>query len=90
MTKHILTINNYLLNPVSEFLVNLSSLPTKIANSYSNHRIARRTIKELEALTDKELNDIGIGRCDIYYIAHNLKDNEVCDSSTNENLKGWV
>lgn len=34
------------------------------------HRLARKTVKELESLSDKELNDIGIRRGDIYYIAY--------------------
>jgi uncharacterized protein YjiS (DUF1127 family) len=92
MTQHILTVSNFLLNPISEFLNDLSSVSNKIANSYKQAKLAKATIKELSELTDKELNDIGIARGDIYYIAHNLKEiKEVKDPSTaNENLKGWV
>lgn len=35
---------------------------------------ARKTIKELSALSDKELNDIGISRGDIWSIANNRTD----------------
>ena len=35
-----------------------------------NHRY-RQTVRELGALTDKELQDIGISRCDIQAIAWN-------------------
>jgi len=37
-----------------------------------------------------ELNDIGIARGDIYYIAHNLKEVQEERASLNDNLKGWV
>jgi uncharacterized protein YjiS (DUF1127 family) len=33
----------------------------------------RRTIKELSLLTDRELSDIGITRCDIPRVAHDNK-----------------
>ena len=93
MTQHILTVSNFLLNPISEFLLNLDNVSTRIANSYKASRTARQTIKELHALNDKELNDIGIARGDIYYIAHHLKEaNDVRypKTSSNDNLKGWV
>jgi uncharacterized protein YjiS (DUF1127 family) len=92
MTQHILTVSNFLLNPISEFLNDISSFSNKLAKSYNNAKLARATIKELQALTDKELNDIGIARGDIYYIAHNLKETEKVRDKTisNENLKGWV
>ena len=48
-------------------------------------RVANSTIKELQDLTDKELNDIGIARCNIGFIAEKHY-NEVINS----NLKGWV
>ena len=92
MTQHILEVSNYLLNPISEFLKSISSISNNLADSYKNSREARNTMKELGALTDKELNDIGIARGDIYYIAHNLKRySEVGHpSEENKNLKGWV
>ena len=48
-------------------------------------RVANSTVKELQELTDKELNDIGIARCNICFIAEKHY-NEVINS----NLKGWV
>lgn len=45
--------------------------------------IARQTINELGKLTDKELNDIGIHRGEIYSIAYQT-------AEENENLKGWI
>ena len=48
-------------------------------------RVANSTVKELQELTDKELNDIGIARCNIGFIAEqHYKD------IVNSNLKGWV
>ena len=48
-------------------------------------QVANSTVKELQELTDKELNDIGIARCNIGFIAEKHY-NEVINS----NLKGWV
>ena len=77
MTHHILTIQNYLQNPVREILNTLADLRTK----YQQHREAVQAIKELRALTDRELNDIGLTRGEIYDVVHN---------NVNRNLKGWV
>lgn len=54
----------------------------KIINSYKYNREVHATIKELQKLTNKELNDIGLARGDIYHVAH--------ESHTNKNLRGWV
>lgn len=32
------------------------------------------TINQLHALTDRELNDMGLSRCDIYTVAHSTTD----------------
>ena len=51
----------------------------------------RNTYNELAKLTDRELNDIGIGRGDIKRVA--MGDPEyklVKDYGPNDNLKGWV
>ena len=52
------------------------------------NRNIRVTIKELSALTDKELTDIGICRGDIWAIAHEAYYDDLV--KTNKNLKGWV
>ena len=56
-----------------------------------------KTIKELSALSNKELNDIGIARGDIWSIAHDtytapkkLTARDVQEQRVNDNLKGWV
>ena len=48
-------------------------------------KAARATVAELSALKDYELNDMGLSRCDIRYIADKHYDDVV-----NQNLKGWV
>ena len=48
----------------------------------------KTTIKELSALDDRALCDMGITRGDIHSIAHGTSDlKKVCQ---NTNLKGWV
>ena len=49
------------------------------------NRAARITIKELSKLSDRELNDMGISRGEIYNVAHS----SVWKTETNPNLKGW-
>ena len=97
MTQHIITASNYLLSPISEFLRTLSTLPNNIANSYRRSKSARNTMNELYSLTDAELNDIGITRGDIRYIAYHPTEQdgarhvgEQANYSSNDNLKGWV
>jgi len=54
----------------------------------------RATIRELSALTDKELNDIGIARGEIYSIAHDIDEDNTerkrANVSVNDNLRGWA
>jgi uncharacterized protein YjiS (DUF1127 family) len=61
----------------------LKSFFKKLINDYCEAKKFRATVKELRALTDKELNDIGINRGDIYSIAR-------MDGDINPNLKGHV
>ena len=81
----------------------LNSIITSLINFNKNreYRAAvRTTIKQLNELTDHELNDIGIARGDIWHIAHTsykkpdqvtLSDiSEMTNIETNDNLKGFV
>lgn len=81
----------------------LNSIITTLINFNKNreYRAAvRTTIKQLDQLTDHELNDIGIARGDIWHIAHTsykkpdqvtLSDiSEMTNIETNDNLKGFV
>jgi len=78
----------------------LNSIITSLINFNRNreYRAAvRTTIKELNKLTNHELNDIGIARGDIWHVAHSsykkpepvkLVDQVVIE--TNANLRGFV
>lgn len=79
MTQLVLTLSNYLLNPINGFIDLVKSLNDK----YQSHAEYKETLKELSKLTDKELNDIGIARGDIRSIARG-------DRDINPNLRGWV
>ena len=84
MTQHILVLSNYLLKPIEGLLDFLKSW-----NSYvKRQRAYKQTVKELSALTDYELNDIGIARGDIRSLAR--QDAEMKKTQINSNLAGWV
>jgi len=50
----------------------------------------RDTIKQLSALSNKELTDIGIARGDIWYIANTSYPKGKTVTEVNRNLNGWV
>jgi len=52
-----------------------------LRTKYRKHREAVKAVKELRALTDHQLNDMGLTRGEIYDVVHN---------GINRNLKGWV
>ena len=85
MTQHILAINNYLRSPIEGILQFLKNWN----RGYQQRKAIRRTIKELNQLTDAELNDIGLGRGDIYSVAHGDPHHKK-SAQVNHNLKGWV
>ena len=89
MTQYVLAAANWLdFRGIVDFFRNINK-------SLEHSRKVNSTIKELSKLTDRELNDIGIARGDIWSIAHE-------DSSfrryaydpnraeLNKNLQGWV
>ena len=63
MTQFVLTASDWL--NIGGMLDSLRSVVKRIRAE----RKIQKTIKELEKLTDKELNDIGIGRGDIRRVA---------------------
>ena len=73
--------NSGLLKAVAQYFVNLNEKRIK-------RKEIKRTIKELSALTDRELNDMGLTRGDIYSVAHGTAD--IRAVRENANLKGWV
>ena len=70
----------------------LKSFFKKLINNYQMAKAIRQTEDELRKLTDKELNDIGIARGDIYTIARQDIDMKKSHLITpfNPNLKGFV
>lgn len=85
MTHTVLTVAHYLQNPVSEFLTLISN-----GVGYMKRRaIIRKSINDLNALTDYELRDIGIYRCDIRSVVEGHSD-MVGRTETNPNMKGFV
>jgi uncharacterized protein YjiS (DUF1127 family) len=69
-------------------LTGLATWFKRLAATYKHHRQAQITIKELSRLGDRELNDMGISRGDIYSIAHGTSDHQ--RAVVNKNLEGWV
>lgn len=63
---------------------------TKIISYLRQDRLASETIRQLSALSDRELNDIGIGRGDIRNVARGDETLERIRRQENPNLKGWV
>lgn len=76
MTQAILAAHSYSTRAIELIIEAFRS----IKQARAHRKEARATIKELSKLTDHELKDIGLGRGDIWYVAHNQ----------NDNLKGWV
>jgi uncharacterized protein YjiS (DUF1127 family) len=70
----------------------LNNFFKKLINDYYMAKAIKSTEKELRKLSDKELNDIGINRGDIYAIARQdaeMKRTNV-DAPFNPNLRGFV
>ena len=63
----------------------MTNLINNFLQKIRNYGQYRQSLNELSKLTDRELNDIGIGRGDIHRVAKGDKTYRV-----NQNLKGWV
>ena len=70
MTQLILTQDNFLQNAIRALFELFKDLNTARKDTSE----ARKTIKELNKLTDKDLADIGLCRGDIWNVAHNKTD----------------
>ena len=70
----------------------LKSFFEKLINDYQEAKAIRQTENELRKLSDKELNDIGIARGDIYSIARQDADLKRANVNApfNPNLRGFV
>jgi len=76
MTQTVLAAHSYLTRAIELFIEFFKSLK----QARERRREVRETINELSKLSDKDLNDIGLSRGDIWHVAN----------SQNQNLKGWV
>lgn len=73
MTHITLTLNNYLLNPLSELVYFILNKISQANEARERYMSARVTFNELQQLSDRDLLDMGICRGDIYDIAyHNM------------------
>ena len=88
MTQAIIAAHSYSTRAI-ELLINLFK-------DYLKYRARqaqiKQTIRELQQLSDHELNDIGFARGDIVSVARGDKDmkKKASYAETNENMKGWV
>ena len=75
----------YTANHITNFFKNLVA-------EIKRRKNIRETINVLSSLSDYELNDIGLGRCDIHYIAHSSFPKALGGEAVeaNRNLRGWV
>ena len=60
----------------------------KLSNKIQAKRLERKTYLELSRLSNRELNDMGIGRSDIMSISRGTWYDDRAE--TNKNLRGWV
>ena len=60
-----------------------------LSKNLKHRREVNQTIKELSRLSDRELNDMGLARGDIYSVAHGTSDH-IRGAEVNKNLQGWV
>ena len=84
MTHAILTAHGALTQAMEGFVDLIKSLNKKRIQN----KAIRETEKALSNLSNAELNDIGISRGDIYYIARKAESIEIVKA--NKNLQGWV
>ena len=72
----------------------LNNFFKKVINAYKRNQAANETINELSKLSDRELNDIGLARGDIWYVAHQdaaeRYEDKVDAVYANPNLRGFV
>ena len=83
MTTLIATANVFGMTGLANWFKNL-------ANELQRRRNIRQTIKALSALSNHELNDIGIARGDIWHIANTSYPKGKTVADVNRNLRGWA
>ena len=89
MTQLVLTASNFL--NISGILEWFSDMYRAYKKGAERRALRKQTLRELNSLTDHELQDIGISRSDITSLANGtFRDKDVTETKTNDNLKGWV
>ncbi len=68
----------------------VSNIFSGLVSYYQHRKQVNKTISELSSLSNRELNDMGISRGDIYAIANEKFHREYPSTKVNRNLKGWV
>ena len=68
----------------------LKNLIHEVKKARIRNAAIKSTIRELNRLSDRELNDIGISRGEIWTVAHSDNDFKIVEANENINLKGWV
>jgi len=81
MTSLVMAGGNFSLKSIAQFFV-------KLNEKRIQHKLIKETINQLSALSDRELNDMGLTRGDIYSVAHGSSD--YARTVVNRNLEGWV
>ena len=86
---HSVSASHGLLTSAIEGLFDLIKSARK---SYTEYRDRKIAMSQLHALSDRELNDMGISRGDIYAVVHGDSSYRLNDWNVevNENLKGSV
>lgn len=70
MTHFVITLAETL--HISSAIHSITEYFRAIGESYRKNKVSRQTYKELNRLSDRELNDIGISRSDIRAVAYDL------------------
>ena len=73
-------------------LTSIAAAFKKLGAELKRRKNIRETIRTLSALTNHELNDIGIARGDIWHIANTSYPKALGGEAieANRNLRGWV
>lgn len=85
MTQLTMTVAHYIQYPISEILSTISELPEKLRKRAE----AKQAIKDLSALSDHQLRDMGLCRGDIHSVVYGHSDMSRTYEANN-NLKGFV
>lgn len=87
MSQHILAVHSRTTQTVELIIDFFRSMRA----SWEYNKQVNETVKELNKLSNRELNDIGITRGDIYSVARADADmRRSTEVEINNNLNGWV